>query len=43
MQTLCTPAEDLSNPKTRKGVLASRTFETFTDLQTLRQNSPVDV
>ncbi|KAG7326292.1 hypothetical protein KOW79_009693 [Hemibagrus wyckioides] len=43
MKTLCTPAEDLPNPKSPKGVLASCTFETFTDLQTLRQHSPEDV
>lgn len=43
MKTLCTPAEDLPKPNLSKGVHASCTFETFTDLQTLRQRSPVDV
>ncbi|TVK90544.1 Sodium- and chloride-dependent GABA transporter 2 [Bagarius yarrelli] len=42
IKTLCTPAEDLANPKSPKGVLASCTFETFTALQTLRQQSSVD-
>lgn len=43
MKTLCSPAEDLRKLNIPKGVLASSTFETFTDLQTLRQRSPVDV
>lgn len=43
MKTLCTPAKDLCKPKSPKGVLTSHTFETFTDLQTLRQQSPVEV
>ncbi|KAF4079201.1 hypothetical protein AMELA_G00190100 [Ameiurus melas] len=43
MKTLCTPAEDLPNAKSPKGVLTFCTFETFKDLQTLRQHSKVNV
>lgn len=46
MKTLCTPAEDLPKPKSAKNELASRTFETFIDHQTLRSvhgHIPADV
>uniref|UniRef100_A0AAR2ITZ8 Transporter n=1 Tax=Pygocentrus nattereri TaxID=42514 RepID=A0AAR2ITZ8_PYGNA len=46
MKTLCTPAEDLPNPKSPKKGLSSSTFETFTDLQTLRtvhRHTPADI
>ncbi|KAG9277121.1 sodium- and chloride-dependent GABA transporter 2-like [Astyanax mexicanus] len=46
MRTLCSPAEDLPSPKSPKKELSSHTFETFTDLQTLRtvdRQTPVDV
>ncbi|XP_072540655.1 sodium- and chloride-dependent GABA transporter 2-like [Salminus brasiliensis] len=46
MRTLCIPAEDLPSPKSPKKELTSCTFETFTDLQTLRtvdRHTPADV
>ncbi|XP_030634287.1 sodium- and chloride-dependent GABA transporter 2-like [Chanos chanos] len=45
VKALCTPAEDLPNPKSPKQPLAPATFDTFTDLMTLRSvhtSSPVD-
>ncbi|XP_062853953.1 sodium- and chloride-dependent GABA transporter 2-like [Trichomycterus rosablanca] len=38
MKTLCTPAQDLPKLRSATKVLASCTFESFTDLQTLRSN-----
>ncbi len=36
VRALCTPAEDLPDPKRPKEKLNTATFETFTDLLTLR-------
>ncbi len=36
VRALCTPAEDLPDPKRPKEKLDTATFETFTDLLTLR-------
>lgn len=36
VRALCTPAEDLPDPKRSKQKLNTVTFETFTDLLTLR-------